>query len=168
MGYIAPSTFPLSTLHPILRRVSHDVHFVRGFAVLRGLRVDNYTREENIIIYAGISSHVGTARGRQDHEFEGKPADVVLTHIKDLRNTPEKDSIGAPAYTNDQQVFHTDSGDIVSLLALSEAAVGGESQLASSWRVYNELAKERPDLIGTLAENWVVDGWVLNTRTVGA
>ena len=108
----------------------------------------------------GISSHIGTARGRQDHEFEGKPADVVISHIKDLRSTPQRFSIGAPAYTNDQQVFHTDSGDIVSLFALSEAAGGGRSQLASSWKVYNELAEQRPDLIKTLAENWVIDGRV--------
>jgi alpha-ketoglutarate-dependent taurine dioxygenase len=57
-------------------------------------------------------------------------------------------------------VFHTDAGDIVSLFCLNPAAQGGESKLASSWRVYNELAKTRPDLIKTLSENWVFDGSV--------
>jgi hypothetical protein len=99
---------------------------------------------------------VGSQRGRQDHEFEGEPADVVITHIKDLKAS-FANSIGSPAYTSDAQTFHTDSGDIIGLFVLSDAESGGESQICSSGRVYNELARERPDLIHTLAEDWVVD-----------
>ena len=126
--------------------------------VLRGLRIDNYTRVDNIIIYAGISSHIGTDRGRQDSNLNGQPADVVLTHIIDLTDTSSKDNVGGPENTAERQVYHTDSGNIVSLLSLEEAVEGGESQLASSWRIYNELAETRPDLVRTLAEDWVVDG----------
>lgn len=83
----------------------------------------------------------------------------MLNHIKDLSTVENsKGSIGAPAYTTDKQVFHTDQGDIISLFALSTAASGGQSKLASSWRVYNELAETRPDLIRTLAEDWTFDG----------
>lgn len=133
------------------------MHFGHGFFVIRGLKVDEHTREENIIIYAGLSSHIASQRGRQDQfsPFDGSPADVVLTHIKDLSNLPElKGTIGSPAYTTDKQVFHTDSGDIVSLFALETALEGGASKLASTWRVYNELAAKRPDLIHTLSQPW--------------
>lgn len=116
-----------------------------------------HSREENIIIYAGVSAHVAPIRARQDDKFEGKPADVVLNHIKDLSNTADKEKIGAPAYTTDKQVFHTDAGDIVSLFAISTAAEGGVSRLASTWRVYNELAEFRPDIIQTLSEPWPAD-----------
>ena len=119
-----------------------------------------HTREENVIIYAGVSSHVAAIRGRQDHQYEGRPADVVLNHIKNLSNTADAHRIGAPAYTTDKQVFHTDSGHIVSLFALEVAAEGGQSKLSSSWHVYNELARTRPDLIKTLSEPWVADGYV--------
>ena len=51
----------------------------------------------------------------------------------------------------------TDAGDIVSLFALSTAAEGGTSRLASTWRVYNELAATRPDLLETLSEPWLAD-----------
>lgn len=129
-----------------------------GFKVLRGLPIDKHTREENIIIFAGVSSHIAPIRGRQDNRYQGNPADVVLNHIKDLSTTKDSARIGAPAYTADKQVFHTDSGDVVSLFALSTAAEGGQSKVASSWRVYNDLAATRPDLIRTLAEDWVVDG----------
>ncbi|MCJ1459017.1 hypothetical protein MMC28_009394 [Mycoblastus sanguinarius] len=159
LGYISQETFPLPTLHPILRSISRELHLGHGFKVLRGLPVWKHRREDNIIMYAGVSSHIAPIRGRQDKQFEGKPADVVLNHIKDLSTTTDKDRIGSPAYTAEKQVFHTDAGDIVSLLALSVAAEGGQSKLSSSWRVYNELAKTRPDLIATLAEDWVTDNF---------
>ncbi len=116
-----------------------------------------YTREENIIIYAGVSAHVAPLRGRQDTQYAGRPADVVLAHIKDLSTTADASQIGAPAYTAEKQVFHTDLGDVVALFALGEAAQGGQSYLSSSWHVYNELAATRPDLIRTLAEPWAAD-----------
>lgn len=159
LGGIDQSTFPLPTLHKALRDISGELHNGHGFKVLRGLPVDQHTREENIIIYAGVSSHIAPIRGRQDNSFKGAPADVVLNHIKDLSTTADKDRIGAPAYTTDKQVFHTDAGDIVALFALSTAAEGGQSKLASSWRVYNELAATRPDLIWTLSQPWPFDGF---------
>lgn len=154
LGYINPSTFPLTALHDKLRAISSDIHDGFGFKVLRGLPVSTHDRKDIITIYAGIASHIAPVRGRQDHQYEGKPADVVLNHIKDLTSTYHANKIGAPAYTSDKQVFHTDSGDIISLLCLEEASEGGTSRVSSSWRVYNELAATRPDLICTLAEPW--------------
>ncbi|KAI1172149.1 TfdA family taurine catabolism dioxygenase TauD [Nemania sp. FL0916] len=155
LGAISAETFPLPTLHSSLRRLSDELHTGHGFFVLRGLPVSSYTREENITIYAGVSSHIGSLRGRQDHKYEGKKADVVLAHIKDLSGERENGAvIGSPAYTTDKQVFHTDSGDIISLFALETSDSGGASKLASTWRVYNEIARTRPDLVHTLAGDW--------------
>jgi hypothetical protein len=122
--------------------------------VVRGIPVDEYSREDNIIIYAGISSHVALNRGRQ---IISKPSEMVLTHVKDLMSPSEKSKIGVATYTSDQLIFHTDVGDIISLLCLGTAAEGGCSQLASSWHIYNELAATRPDLIKTMAEDWPHD-----------
>lgn len=119
-----------------------------------------YTREENIIIYAGISAHIAPVRGRQDNKHDGQAADVVLAHIKDLTAHVDASSIGAPAYTTEKQVFHTDAGDVVALFALGEAAEDGQSYLSSSWKVYNELAATRPDLIQALSEPWAADTYV--------
>ncbi|GJN75703.1 hypothetical protein PLICBS_009809 [Purpureocillium lilacinum] len=157
LGELSQQTFPLQDLHATLRGVSKDVHDGYGFKVVRGVPIHKYSREENIIIYAGLAAHVASTRGRQDHQFNGKPADVVLAHIKDLSREFDAQSIGSPAYTTEKQVFHTDSGDIIALFALSAAEEGGESYLSSSWTVYNELAATRPDLIRTLAEPWDVD-----------
>ncbi len=79
---------------------------------------------------------------------------MVLAHIKDLTGSVDPHKIGAPAYTAEKQVFHTDVGDVIALFALAGAEEGGESYLASSGRVYNELAETRPDLVRTLSEPW--------------
>ncbi|CAJ2509739.1 Uu.00g056390.m01.CDS01 [Anthostomella pinea] len=154
LGNLTQEQFPLPTLHAELRRLSTELHSGHGFFVIRGLKVDEHSREENVIIYTGLSAHIAAQRGRQDHKYDGKPADVVLAHIKDLSSSADNGIIGSPAYTTDKQVFHTDSGDIVSLFALETSAAGGASKLASTWRVYNEIAATRPDLINTLSQSW--------------
>ncbi|KAJ5612642.1 hypothetical protein N7510_005836 [Penicillium lagena] len=159
LGHINELTFPLPNLRPILRDLSREIHNGRGFVVIRGLCIDDYSKEDNIIIYTGVSSHIGSIRGRQQDTRLQNGTSPMLSHIKDLTNTVDKGQIGAPSNTADKQVFHTDAGDIVSLLCLSPAAEAGESYLSSSWNVYNILAKERPDLIHTLSQDWPVDGF---------
>lgn len=153
MGHVSVTTFPLPTLGPILSNLTRELHTGRGFFVLRALPVSSYSREDNVLIYAGVSAYVGPLRGLQDNNGG------VLAHIKDLTQI-HPNVIGAPAYTTDKQVFHTDAGDIISLFALETSAEGGVSRISSSWRVYNELAATRPDLIKVLAEPWPFDGWV--------
>lgn len=65
--------------------------------------------------------------------------------------------VGNSAYTTDKQVFHSDIGDLIALMALQSAAEGGTSKLSSSGRIYNELAATRPDLIRILMEPWPLD-----------
>jgi hypothetical protein len=154
LGYINQETFPLPTLHSELRKISKEIHSGFGFKVVRGLPVSTRSTEDIFAMYAGIASHIAPIRGRQDNHYDGRRADVVLNHIKDLTGIYDPNKIGAPAYTTDKQVFHTDSGDMIALLCLEEAAEGGQSKLSSSWKVYNELAETRPDLIKTLAEPW--------------
>lgn len=99
---------------------------------------------------------MGSARGKQD------ATGAVLSHIKDLSvsHAHEKGGIGNSAYTTDKQVFHTDVGDLIALMALQSAAEGGTSRISSGGRVYNELASTRPDIIKTLSEPWPLDRYV--------
>lgn len=162
---ISKETFPLPTFGAKIKALTEEnVVEGRGFIVIRGLNPDKYTRAQNIIAYTGISSYVGK-RGLQGRHTIGKSdwiqfrhecsdSIVYVAHIKDL--VPEKglDEITAPAFTNDHQVYHTDAGDIISLYAIGVAEEGGKSRIASSWTVYNEIAKTRPDLIHTLSQDW--------------
>ena len=95
--------------------------------------------------------------GPAHHYLQDQNGGVLAHIIKDLSQTHLAKSIGAAAYTTDRQVFHTDTGDIVSLFALETAAEGGVSKISSSWQVYNDLAENRPDLINTLSQPWPFD-----------
>ncbi|KAJ8481976.1 hypothetical protein ONZ45_g15123 [Pleurotus djamor] len=120
-----------------------------------GLNVSiiNRQRQPALIIpeiAQGLSSHVGTARGKQDD------TGAVLAHIKDLTVT-HAGAHGNSAYTTDKQVFHSDVGDLIALLAIQTAAEGGTSRISSGGRVYNEIAATRPDLIKVLSDPWPLD-----------
>jgi len=65
---ISPANFHLPTLGPKLLRVAKDVHYGKGFAVIRGLRPDDFSAEDNALLFLGVSSYIGAKRGRQDEE----------------------------------------------------------------------------------------------------
>lgn len=155
LGYINQETFPLPNLSPKLHRLAEELYTGRGFFVLRTIPIEKYDRTQLAIIYAGVSSHVGSARGKQD------ATGAVLAHIKDLTvsHACEQGGIGNSAYTTDKQVFHTDVGDLIALFALDNAEEGGVSRISSGPRVYNELAATRPDLIRILAAEWPLDSF---------
>ncbi|KAL4791061.1 hypothetical protein BDV19DRAFT_381829 [Aspergillus venezuelensis] len=139
-GCISQDTFPLPMFGPALRRLSETLHSGRGFFVIR-------------------ASYIGSLRGRQDSQYKGKQADIVLSHVVDLNAVVGRPAIGSPAFTADAQGFHTDTGDIVRLLIIGEGTEGGESCLASTGKIYNELTASRPDLVRTLAGDWAIDGF---------
>jgi hypothetical protein len=128
--------------------------------MIRGVPVDNYDTKENMIIYVGISSHIAAVRGRQNGYFNKSSEDVMITHITNYLRSKDDNRPLPAGHTDKEITFHTDIGDIVSLYALGIPAAGGESLLASTWKVYNEMAKTRPDLIRVLADNFPMPMYV--------
>ena len=64
---IDPISFPLPDhLAKLLDDVSEECYNGRGFCVIRGLDPAKYTDEENVILYAGISSYIAPERGFLD------------------------------------------------------------------------------------------------------
>jgi hypothetical protein len=51
-----------------LLRLAVDIHRGKGFAVIRGLHPDDFSPEDNVIIFLGLSSYIGSKRGRQDED----------------------------------------------------------------------------------------------------
>ena len=122
--------------------------------MLRTIPVDSYSKADNVLIYAGVLSYV--AAGQHGLQDVGGGA---LSHVvKDLTRTKLTGSIGGPVSTSAAQGFDAEPCiDIVALIALDVATEGGISRISSIWRVYNELAETRPDLIKTLSEPWVFE-----------
>ncbi|EUC40779.1 hypothetical protein COCMIDRAFT_40948 [Bipolaris oryzae ATCC 44560] len=149
---VATETFPLPNLRERLLQVSRNLHLGTGFNVIRGLNPTEYSPLDNVLIYLGITSYLADIRGCQD--YDGR----MIVHIKDIEKELP-DATGRPSpYTSRAQPFHTDMCDILSMYVLDTAVSGGESLLASSGMIYNELAATRPDIIHVLSDNtWIHD-----------
>ena len=141
---IRKEDFPLPTLGPRLCRILDDVLNGGGFALLRGLPVQRWSKIESATAFFGLGTHLGCARSQnaQGH---------VLGHVRDLGMSSGDPSVRI-YQTSERQGFHTDSCDVVGLLCLQTAKAGGLSSLVSSVTIYNEMRRLRPDLLSCLFE----------------
>lgn len=146
---ISPATFPLPTLDAVLRELLRELLEGRGFVLLRGFPVERYSRAEQAIAYLGLGSYLGAARSQNAKGH-------LLGHVKDLGFDIRKPNVRY-YQTNRKLEYHTDSVDIVGLLCLKAAKSGGESFLASSVTLYNEIRERRPDLLPALFEPYPTD-----------
>ena len=144
-----PATFRLPTFGPFLRGVLRELLEGRGFILLRGLPVERWSREEQAIAYLGIGSWLGQARSQNAKGH-------LLGHVKDL-GLDIRDPAVRYYQTNRALEYHTDSVDIVGLLCLQSAKAGGESYLASSMTLYNEVLRRRPGLMDALFQPFPTD-----------
>jgi len=97
---VTPATFPLPTLGPKLYELADDIHSGKGFAAIRGLNPENLCPEDNVIIFLGVSSYIGSQRGRQDEDgnmlsecflsciiIQGDMSNVRPVHIRDAKSS---------------------------------------------------------------------------------
>ncbi|PKS07710.1 hypothetical protein jhhlp_006318 [Lomentospora prolificans] len=148
---VSPSNFPLPTLGPCLTQIRDDIYYGRGFSILRGLDVDEYSNDDGITVSLGVTSYVAPTRGKQNQRGD------MIMHVM---NVDEEDVEANKAV---EKPFHTDTVcDVLCLFTKACASVGGRSIMASVGKVYNELAATRPDIIHTLIQaNWPFDTQVL-------
>jgi len=114
----------------------------RGFVLLRGFPVSELSAEATELAYVGLGLQLGQPVG-QDAKAS------LLTHVRD-EGIARTDPSVRLYRTRQRQDFHTDGSDIVGLLCLHKARSGGESRIASSYAVYNEILTRRPDLAEVL------------------
>jgi hypothetical protein len=146
---LSPASFPLPSLGPVLRQVLNELLEGRGFILLRGLPVERMTREEQAIAYLGLGAWLGRFRSQNAKGH-------LLGHVKDL-GLDIRDPNVRYYQTSRKLEYHTDSVDVVGLLCLKAAKAGGESYLASSMTVYNEVLKRNRDLLAPLFEPFPTD-----------
>jgi hypothetical protein len=114
----------------------------RGFFLLRGVPVADYSAWDSAAAFWGIGLYLGEAVSQN-----GKGH--VLGHVANLGldyADPEVRGYQTSARLN----FHTDSSDLVGLLCLTTPQSGGLSSIASSTTVWNEMMRRRPDLARVL------------------
>lgn len=139
---IENANFPLPTLGPLLAEIRRETLHGRGFALIRGVPVADYSDREAAVAFWGIGTHFGEAVSQN-----GKGH--VLGHVKDLGY--DYSSPQARGYqTSARLPYHTDSSDLVCLLSLKTAKSGGLSSIASSVTVFNEMLRSDPQLVRLL------------------
>ena len=62
---ITRETFPLPKLEPILGDIRAELINGRGFTLMRGIPVDNYTIEESAMVYYGLGVHARAPRAAE-------------------------------------------------------------------------------------------------------
>ena len=141
--------FPLPLLGERVAEMRHELLHGRGFVLLRGLPVNHYSQRTASAIFFGLGTHLGHPRSQnaQGH---------VLGHVRDLGVSSNDPNVRI-YQTSERQTFHTDSADVVGLLCLKAAKVGGVSMLVSASTIFNEMRQQRPDLLKLLLEPIATD-----------
>ncbi|MEI9988594.1 MAG: TauD/TfdA family dioxygenase [Rhizomicrobium sp.] len=139
---ITRDTFPLKATGHYLRDLRHELQTGRGFLLLRGLPRERYSPDDLARIYVGLGVHIGQPVA-QSHRGE------LLGSVVDVSDIVEKPR-GYRA--GGQQGFHSDGTacDVIGLMCLRRAKVGGKSRIVSSVSLYNALVERRPDLAQVL------------------
>ena len=132
---------PLPTLAPRIAQWREEIRHGRGFVLIRGVPVANWSEHEAEIFFWCLGHHFGIP-GAQN------PQGDLLGHVRDQRTFADVRYYR----TNKQLSVHTDSADVVGLLCLTKAKQGGLSRIASSVTVFNELWKRMPELVPSLFE----------------
>lgn len=147
--------FPLPTVATKLKRVSDQLENGRGLALLTGLPVENYTRNECQFIWMGLGVHIGTPRYQDRHgqlmrEICDCGPEVGERHGKLVAGDTEFLSSTARTYSNGVLRFHTDRIDVVGLLSIQQAKSGGHSKVVSAQAVHNAMRLRHPELLEIL------------------
>lgn len=119
-----------------------------GVVRLRGIPVRDWGEAKTSMAYWCLGHAIGVP-GPQN------PMGELLGHVIDYG---EADQPLVRLYRTPADIrFHCDSADVVGLLALRTAREGGESRIASSTTIYNEIVRRRPDLVAELFEDFQFD-----------
>lgn len=145
---IRKEDFPLFKVAEDLKSVSEQIEEGIGMAVLRGLPVLNYSKDDASRIYWGIGQYLGSPVTQNSRAH-------LLGHVKDegVKYGHKTRGYNTSAKLN----FHTDNTDVVGLLCLRVSKTGGFSRITSTTSIYNEILKRRPELLKPLFDGFYYD-----------
>lgn len=114
-----------------------------GFALLRRLPVERYTNDEAALVYWSLMRRLGRVVPQNSRG-------ELLCEVRDYGRGAVSSGATVRGYQSTEALpFHTDSPDIVGLLCLHHSKSGGESAVASSMSIYNEIVEQYPEYLST-------------------
>ena len=141
---INQENFDLDDMSDLIEQVTHELLDGRGFLLLQGWPVRQYSLEDIGLMYYGFGAHFGQAVSQS----------VMGDRFGHVRDFSQQDP-NQRAYRNKYSLdLHTDLNDLIGMLNIHQASRGGESQYASGIAVHNEILATRPDLLAPLYEGF--------------
>jgi hypothetical protein len=150
LAQLTRADFPLPALGARLSDMLRELESGCGVMLLRGLPVARWGECDSMMVYWGISIHLGEVTGQN-------AAGESLGHVRATGGDWDKDHRVRGYQTTSLLPFHCDKGDIVGLLCMHGAKSGGESCIASSVAIHNAALERRPDLVEALYSPLYVD-----------
>lgn len=142
---IGKDDFPLDGLAAKLAGVERELIDGRGFVRISPLDIRRYGDDDLTMLYWGIGMHLGDAWPQNKHgHVMGDVTDQGRSRSDPTARGNEMGLIGLG--------YHTDGADLVGLMCLRKARVGGLSCVANAVAIYNQLVSTRPDLVAALSE----------------
>lgn len=158
--------FPLPRFSATLARVLEELEHGRGFVVIRGLPVDAQNEERASKLFWGINCYLGRAL-RQHPSVNPKGfKDDLIAHILNQGLDPTQPNVHGST-TSAEQMPHCDPADLVALLCVRPAKVGGISSMVSAMSIYNELLAKHPEFLDILYRGFHHDLRNQQARDVG-
>lgn len=154
---ITPANFPLPGLGEKLRSLAEEVENGRGFGVVRGVPVGEYSEDDCRILSWGMCSYIGTGipQSRQgdwiNHVMD--VSDVTETDRPELKHVVKRGQLRTN-HAGGELDFHTDTTDVLALFCLRNAKEGGVSRLVSSAALHNMILADKPDYAKALYDGY--------------
>jgi len=145
---IRKADFPMPSIAADLAGLAEEVEEGRGFQVVRGVPVGDYSYEQLRKIFWGLGLHFG----RPVHQ------DKNGSWFIDVRDEGRAFGQQQRGYHgHDFLDFHSDGANTVVLLCLNQAKEGGLSTLVSAAAVHNALLEADPALLAPLYDGFPHD-----------
>jgi hypothetical protein len=138
--------FPLPTLASRMSAVWEQLENGRGMAILRGIPIERYDPVDLELLYWGVSSHIGIGIPQNTKgDYIGRVEDIGVKW-GEVRNG----EIMRGYVTNATLPFHSDTGDVATLLCVRRSKAGGLTSVVSSTSIYNAILECEPEVLDTL------------------
>lgn len=140
--------FPLPSLAADLARLADAVEEGRGFQLVRGIPVGDYSYEQLRKIFWGVGLHFGRPV-RQTKEGDW------FIDVRDEGGTYDQNMRGY--HSTSALRFHSDGANYVALLCINKAREGGLSTLVSAAAIHNSFVETHPEWLAPLYEGFPHD-----------
>ncbi len=144
-------------LRQTLAAVSEELEQGKGTVLLKGFPVDRYPEAELTKVYLLLCHQMGipVRQSGENWDSPDRGKTQFVTSIRAEANSSKNGKQSTDAYG-----YHTDRYDILSLLCVRQARIGGENRLASAVTICTKMLQSHPEIAEGLFQGmpWLFEG----------